>query len=501
MGVVSATRAFGSGAAGGTARDLDPSTALGDWRIEARIGEGGMGTVYAAVHEVIGKRAAIKVIRSEVCTSPRALERFLQEARIVNRIRHRNIIDIFHVGQLDDGRPYLVMELLVGATLGERLDAGPIPAIESIDILVQICAALEAAHSHGVVHRDLKPDNVILAAGPGGNVAKLLDWGIAKIRDPARPDDGSVGGTLLGTPRYVAPEQARGRRVGGATDVYSLGVIAYELFLGAPPFAGDNAADLLAAHLCEEPPPPHDSWPDIPAELDALLLAMLAKDPEARPGVAAVAETLGRIRLELLRRAGQVEAPGEAPPVAENLAVPVGDWSDAPAPPPVEAQALLDTRLDLPQGRRTGTAAFVVATLAAFAVVLVAAQLGRGRRGVPDAAAASALAAEQRRVLAAPRVPPSVLDLRVRPVHARIVLDGVVVEGEAGRVLETVAPGAHEVVVTAPGFDPYRRTIEVGAAPVTLAIDLAPADARRRPARRTDRAPDIDPDDTIDPFR
>jgi serine/threonine protein kinase len=506
------TQCFGSGIVGAVPRELPAGMALGDWKIEARIGEGGMGIVYSAVHEVIGKRAAIKVIRSEVCRNPGACERFLQEARIVNQIGHRNIIDIFHIGQLDDGRPYLVMELLTGATLGDRLDGGRIPALEAIEILLQICAALEAAHAHGVVHRDLKPDNVILARIHDATVVKLVDWGIAKIRDPEPSPGKSRAGTLIGTPRYIAPEQARGRRVDGCTDVYSLGAIAYEMFLESPPFTCDNVADLLAAHLAEEPPPPRDVWPDIPAELDALLLGMLAKEPAQRPSVAAVAAALLATRVELRRRAGHVDgdSDGQAPPAVANLVVPVGEWSDEP-PRRAEAQALLDTHLDVAPSRRRGTAVGVSAAVGSLLLVAMFGYLIREQRGLPEAAAARMLATSSESSAAAIRArPPSMLEVRIRPAGARLAVDGVVIETTAGRALRSVPQGGHEIAVTADGFLPYRRQVDVGPGALTLAIDLEPVaradDEPRRSRTGPERAarkrarPRIDPDATIDPF-
>ena len=503
------TQAFGSGVVGAVPRDLPAGMPLGDWRIDARIGEGGMGIVYSALHDVIGKRAAIKVIRSEVCRNPGACDRFLQEARIVNQIGHRNIVDIFHIGQLDDGRPYLVMELLVGQTLGDRLDVGRIPALEAIDILLQICAALEAAHAAGVIHRDLKPDNVILARIHDVQVVKLLDWGIAKIRDPD-PQADNVRGTLIGTPRYIAPEQARGRPVDGCTDIYSLGAIAYEMFLESPPFTCDNVADLLAAHLAEEVPPPRDVWPDIPDELETLLLGMLAKEPEQRPSIAQVAIALHATKLELRRRAGHVdgESEGQAPAAVANLAVAVGEWSDEP-PRRAEAQALLDThQLDVVPSNRRGTAVGVIAAAVTLLLVAVFGYLVSGRRPLRDTAAGKTIAVASERAAASVRArPPSMLEMRVRPPNARVEVDHVVVETSAGRALRTVPQGDHEVEVTAAGYHPYRRQVDVGAGALILAIDLEPIadDASRsrakspRPAPR--RRPRIDPDGTIDPFR
>jgi serine/threonine protein kinase len=280
---------------------LEPGSVLGEWRIEQQIGQGGVGTVYSAVHTEIGKRAALKVVRHRTGESMHAGERFLQEARIVNQIQHPNIVDIFQLGRLEDGSPYLVMELLQGESLGERIARGRVPALDSIDILLQICHALDAAHAQGVVHRDLKPDNIFLS----GPVVKLLDWGIAKMTDPP-PDMCEVtgAGTMIGTPRYIAPEQARGLDVDSRTDIYSLGCIAHELFLEEPPFTADNVADLLVAHLTEIVAPPSEVWPDIPPVLESLILSMLSKEATARPTIGQVIAALEQTRFEMGGRQG-----------------------------------------------------------------------------------------------------------------------------------------------------------------------------------------------------
>jgi len=307
---------------------LEPGTVVGPWRVEGELGRGGMGAVYAVVHEAIGKRAAMKVIHQHMFTPAYTAERFLLEARAVNVVTHPNIVDIFESGTLDDGRPYLIMERLRGKTLGERLDDGRIPPLEVIDYLLPLCDALAAAHAAGVVHRDIKLDNVFLvdsqatiALGSGGHgpLVKLLDWGIASV---ASVDAGrSFRDMLVGTPRYVAPEQARGEPATPASDVYSLGIVAYELFLESPPFIADSAAEVLAMHLTEAPPPPRDVWPQIPDALERLLLAMLVKPARQRPTIVQVAEGLRAARAELSRRtrssdqvaaiAGAVEAPAD----------------------------------------------------------------------------------------------------------------------------------------------------------------------------------------------
>ncbi|HEU0034026.1 MAG TPA: family 43 glycosylhydrolase [Kofleriaceae bacterium] len=275
--------------------ELAPGAQAGPWTIEHVLGRGGMGTVYAVRHARIGKRAALKVVHRYLVGPGLSAERMLLEAQVVNRIGHPNIIDIFETGTTDDGRPYLVMERLTGHSLHDRTHE--LPPEESIAILLQVCDALIAAHDAGVIHRDLKPDNVFLADGPDGRRVKLLDWGIARLLDvDARH---TLDGQLVGTPQYLAPEQARGADVSPASDVYSLGVVAFELLLDQLPFEAATPAEILAMHLRDPLPEPRALWPGIPPTLDALLRAMLAKLPEQRPTMRQVAAMLETVRREL----------------------------------------------------------------------------------------------------------------------------------------------------------------------------------------------------------
>jgi serine/threonine protein kinase len=271
---------------------------VGDWVIVDRIADGGMGTVYTVSHARIGKRAALKLLRPEV-VSTTAVERFLLEARVVNEIEHRNIVDIFDFGVLDDRRPYLVMEHLAGETLSALLEHARPPLRDALPLLAQMCEGLAAAHARGVVHRDLKPANImVIDEGRHGTVVKILDWGIAKVLQdlPLHKTITSVG-AVIGTAAYMAPEQARSQPLDGRADVYALGVIAYELLLGMQPFDRDSVADTLVAQIVEPPPPPRSVWPDIPPVLEQLLLAMLAKTPAGRPTARTVATALGHISI------------------------------------------------------------------------------------------------------------------------------------------------------------------------------------------------------------
>ncbi|HEY4181560.1 MAG TPA: protein kinase [Kofleriaceae bacterium] len=283
---------------------LAPGMKAGPWVIERELGRGGMGAVYACVHEEIGKRAALKVMHRRLLTPAFNVERVLLEAKVVNAIGHPNIVDIFETGTLGDGRPYIVMERLEGQPLSYRADEGKMLATEVIAVLMQLCDALMAAHAANVVHRDLKLDNVFLLASEDGTAprAKILDWGIAKVID--HDVKHTVEGQLVGTPQYLSPEQAKGARVTSKSDVYSLGVMAYEMFLEQLPFEAETAAEIMAMHLRSIPPPPSDMWPDIPPELEQLLLVMLAKAPENRPSMKEVAQTLQSVHATLEARRG-----------------------------------------------------------------------------------------------------------------------------------------------------------------------------------------------------
>jgi tRNA A-37 threonylcarbamoyl transferase component Bud32 len=323
----------------GTPDVLPPGAKAGPWVVGERLGRGGMGSVYAVTHEEIGKRAALKVMHEFLATGATA-ERIKLEARVVNRVNHPNIVDIFETGSLADGRPYIVMEKLDGVCLGQLAYESKVLPDRVVELLIQICDALIAAHGAGVIHRDLKLDNVFLVPVEGGvERVKLLDWGIAK--EVASDVHCTIDGQLVGTPQYLSPEQARGAVLTPATDVYSLGVMAFELFLEQLPFEAETAAEVMTMHLRAAPPIPHELWPDIPTALEQLLLAMLAKTPEQRPSLETVAGTLLRVRDELDSRRSEPKA-----------AAPARHTRFASAPPlvPVTMQAIGKSRWQLALG-------------------------------------------------------------------------------------------------------------------------------------------------------
>ena len=258
---------------------------LGSYRITEELSSGGMGTVYRAQHELLARPAAVKVMRSG-STAPDAIGRFFTEARAASAIRHPGIVEVFDFGYTADGSAYLAMELLEGESLKSRLAArGTIDEHTATQLASAIASALEAAHAKGIYHRDLKPDNVFVVAG---NRPKLVDFGVAKLVDR---DDGhtpTVDGALLGTPSYMAPEQARAASaVDHRADLYSLGCMLYEMVVGQPPFIGNNTGELIAMHLFTDPEPPRARGAAISPALEAVILRLLQKEPEARYASAA----------------------------------------------------------------------------------------------------------------------------------------------------------------------------------------------------------------------
>jgi serine/threonine-protein kinase len=270
---------------------------VGEYEIEGLLGEGGFGAVYKAVHPLIGKAAAVKLLKREFSSNPEMVSRFISEARAVNQIRHRNIIDIFSFGALPDGRQFFVMELLEGIVLDKYLERhGRLSPGQALPILKQLARALGAAHAAGIAHRDMKPENVFLTFEEDGKpYPKLLDFGIAKLVKDAGSRHKTQTGTPLGTPLYMSPEQVHGRDVDQRTDIYSLGIVAFEMLTGKLPFDGTSVMDILMKQAGAAAPKPSSVCDAVPAALDAPILHMMEKDPAARPnGIVKAIEDLER---------------------------------------------------------------------------------------------------------------------------------------------------------------------------------------------------------------
>jgi serine/threonine-protein kinase len=276
-------------------------TLAGSYRIVDTISVGGMGTVYRAEHTLLGRPAAVKVLNPEMSTSRDIINRFFNEARATTSIKHPGIIEVFDFGYLESGNAYLVMEFLEGAPMSTRNRArGRISEFEAAAILRLVCSALTAAHAKGIVHRDLKPDNIFLVPDPDsqlGERPKLLDFGIAKLTDIGLAGTATKTGAVMGTPTYMSPEQCRGTGdVDHRADLYSIGCIFYELVTGRPPFIDRGAGELIGAHLYMQPEPPSRHTQNLSPEAEALIMALLSKNPAERPQSAAeLAQRLGAI--------------------------------------------------------------------------------------------------------------------------------------------------------------------------------------------------------------
>jgi serine/threonine-protein kinase len=280
--------------------DLVAGTQVGEYVVEAVVGRGGFGTVYRAIHPVISKRVAIKVLSRRYSADEDMVSRFIVEARAVNEIQHRNIIDIFSFGRLSDGRHYYVMEYVAGQTLDQYVEEHGVLSFESaLPILKGIARALNAAHAKGIAHRDLKPENIMLVNDEDELFPKLVDFGIAKLSATESIAHHTGTGVPMGTPWYMSPEQCRGRDVDVRTDIYSFGVVVYRVLTGTLPFNGE-LIEVMHSQIHDEPEPPSARNPLLTPEIDAAIAWMMRKAPADRPrsileGIAALAPGVSRL--------------------------------------------------------------------------------------------------------------------------------------------------------------------------------------------------------------
>lgn len=291
---------------------LEPGTMIGEYRIERKLGEGSFGAVYAGIQPLIGKRVAIKLLHKRMSSEPEIVSRFIDEARAVNKIGHRNIIDVFSFGVYNGNQHYFVMEFCEGMTLGQLLQLKKrLTPAEALPILRGIADGLDAAHQAGVTHRDLKPDNVFLVRIKDNQYfPKLLDFGVAKLAKEEGTQQTATG-IAIGTPRYMSPEQCRGKKVDHRTDIYALGCVAHEMLTGKPVFEADSTMDLMMKHMTENPPPMSIVCPDIPFEVDEPILEMLSKRPLGRPHSAGLAINA---LADAIRYAARASRPPPTPP-------------------------------------------------------------------------------------------------------------------------------------------------------------------------------------------
>ncbi len=264
-------------------------TVAGRYVIQSRIGSGGMGTVYRAVQTGLGRPVALKLLKDEVSWDPDTITRFHREAKAMSLLVHANTVRVFDFGQTPEGTLYLAMEFLEGDLLTRRIEQeGGLTPPEAIGIAIQILSSLHEAHSKGIIHRDLKPDNILLASVEGHDVpvVKVLDFGIAKVFEGDNQFDQleTQAGTVFGTPRYMSPEQAQGKPLDARSDIYSVGVLLYQMLTGMAPFRDDDAVVVMAKHIRDKPEPPLKVAPErrIPPSLNRAVLKALEKAPEKR---------------------------------------------------------------------------------------------------------------------------------------------------------------------------------------------------------------------------
>jgi len=273
----------------------------GRYEILSELGRGAMGVVYRAHDPQIDRLIALKVLREDRVTSNDLVQRFVKEAKAIGRLSHPGIVTVYDVGQ-DHGTIFIAMEFLEGTPLNEVIQSKTLTVEESVDLGIQVADALDYAHSHGIVHRDIKSTNIIL--GPSGR-AKITDFGIAHVEDPSATQQ-TQAGEILGTPVYMSPEQVMSKPVDGRSDLYSLGIILYELTTGHRPFRGDNLASIFRAITQDTPDPPATAAPGTPKPLSDTIVKSLSKDPEGR-------FQTGKAMAEALRSSLVVEPPARAP--------------------------------------------------------------------------------------------------------------------------------------------------------------------------------------------
>jgi serine/threonine protein kinase len=456
---------------------------VGNYVIQRQIGEGGMGVVYLAEHPRIGRKVAIKVLLRELSANAQAVTRFFNEARASSEIRNEHIVDVLDFGELANGSSYLVLEFLDGRTLTEVLRDGPLGIRRTLHIVNGVGRALGAAHAAGIVHRDLKPDNVMLVKrGSDAEFVKVLDFGIAKLSQAQlEPGMRTKTGALLGTPSYMSPEQCRGLPVDHRSDIYSLGVMMYQMFSGSLPFEADGLGNLLLAHMTQQPVPLAERVPNLPPHLAQVVARAMEKTPEARfQQVAEMLTAIGDPSGQYATLSGDGAQPGqswEVPALKSNLDTIGGN---------VAAEAVRR----MPPPRRTSGVWIALATLVVLGGVaaFVVNQRVNSRQSTVDS---------EPKTVAATRAPTPVptvdrrlstvdsnevrVQVRVQPSTAQLYLDdapianpfdGRFARSDARHKLEARAPG-HKSDAQWLAFDHDRA--------VDIALGTAPAPGRSAP--------------------
>lgn len=482
----------------GLDKELAAGHMVGEYRVEAKLGEGGFGTVYRAVQPVIGKPVAIKILNRELSSNPEMVSRFVDEARAVNQIRSRHIIDIFAFGALPDGRQYFVMELLDGITLEDHLEAqGRLSPAETAQLLRSIARALDAAHAAGIVHRDLKPENIFLVREEDGSVTpKLLDFGIAKLAG----DKGSAKtrtGVPMGTPYYMSPEQCRGAKIDHRTDIYSLGVVIHQLVTGVLPFVADSFMQVLFKHASEPPPLPSAVVPELGTRFDAVILAMLEKEPDARPQSASQAIESFAACVPAGATLSEFAAGATVPADVVLRAATPADLAAlrSATPPDLSARTAPPLETSAPAGSSRSVLVFaILGLLGVVGVGLGAFALTRPSEAAPPSsetaqalASAPPVAASSAEPVVEPVDAPKTvtLDIQSEPKEVDVLLgDKKLGSLPADTIVVDRADEQIELTIQADGYEPSKLSVKPSANAV-LSVKLKKTPAVVRPAPRS----------------
>ena len=449
----------------------------GRYQLIRRIGKGGMGLVYEADHLGIGKRVAVKLLLDKYSDDPEVVARFEREARTASAIGDEHIVEVFDAGVTEDGRSYLVMELLIGLSLADVAEAtGPMPAARAVPIVRQVLRGLAAAHAKGIVHRDMKPENVFLLQKPDRHdVVKIMDFGISKfLQDRESKVRLTATGAVIGTPVYMAPEQAMGTgEIDARVDLYAVGVMLYELLAGRPPFQAPTYIALVTQHLQMPPPPLQMARPDLPTALVVAVHKALEKDPRDRfasaaemaaalPSAAAVAnlDRVATLTGPTMPDAGGTAAESPRGKKAKAAITPGG------AAVPTTSRWPAPSSVGTTRRRWPWMAAIVALAATLGAGIVVVALRPSGKR--PAAAAAPP---------PAPAVVTGSLEVVTDPAGATVEIDGSP-RGTTPVVVAGLAAGIHEVRLTRDGYAPVvlRKSVREGK-DETLSAVMAKLDA------------------------
>ena len=482
---------------------------LGSYRILSKIGRGGMGDVWLGEHTAIGRKAAIKILHPEFAAQPAIVQRFFNEARAANLVKHPGIVDIYDFGQAPGLGAYLVMEYLEGESLARRMRGGrPFAPVVAARIVARIASALGAAHARGIVHRDLKPDNVFLLPDPdhaGEERVKVLDFGIAKLGDALRGTSETVTGAVLGTPEYMSPEQCDGaKRVDQRTDVYALGVLAYKMLCGRTPFSAEGKGQVISMHLTQAPPPLGKWRQGLAAEVEAVVMRALEKEPDAR---FQTIEEMGRALLGAVgldTGASLPERGFESQPTLARAPIPREPLPPAAVPrepksPSTLAASASELSSAAPRARRTLAwlvPAVALGVAAGGAAIWLAVRTEEAVDAPPRPRAAAAAAEEATRRKSTPPPAPATVELAIEsePPGADVfrAADGVKVGTTPWHDAFARGPGEAMFLVKKVGFATERvslSTTESATRPLVLAPEpeaapTPPATATPRPAAK-----------------